>query len=433
MASDNLETTPPTTPPQALPRLNTNLGFRLLLGLFAAALLIYSAVTIANAFIPGKSIKDYELWYATGQQVLHGDAIYPPPHHKFPFMYPPAAALFLAPVALLGKSGLVIALVLVNAVAWTACILLSTRIATGEGKRAHLLLYLIPSAVIAVYAWSNFHLGQPTLVLLALMLGGFCALQRKRVIPAGALFAIAAAIKAFPFVALVYLIYRRYWTAAAAMLATLLFLLLALPAPFRGWQQTRADLQRWTEGMLLKYDDTGVAQRPGRSNSWKNQSIVGVANRLLRHVDYDEQFAAHEARYTNIADLSFATVNSIIAGTALLLGLIYITVMPRRALRTRETDALEFALFILLLLVVTPLAFGYLFASLLYPLTVVVHRLLVAPTRRLLTSAAFAGLLLAWTLPFQRQAQALGNTFFATLILFAGLALELWTLKRRLV
>jgi hypothetical protein len=40
---------------------------------------------------------------------------------------------------------------------------------------------------------------------------------------------------------------------------------------------------------------------------------------------------------------------------------------------------------------------------------------------------------LVLTVPYQRQVQAWGNTFFATLILFAALALELWTLKRRLV
>lgn len=413
--------------------LHSDLAFRLMLALFVAALLVYSGVTIANALLPGKSIKDYELWYDTGQQVMRGEAIYPPPHHKFPFMYPPAAALFLAPVSLLGRTGTVVALVLVNAAAWTACILLAVRLATGHWRRQHLLLYAIPSVIVAVYAWSNFHLGQPTLVLLALLLGGFVELQRKRKVTAGALFAVAAAIKAFPFVAIVYLLYRRYWIAAGSMIVALMFLLLVLPTPFRGWTQARADLQRWTEGMLLKYDDTGVAQRPGRSNSWKNQSIFGVANRLLRHVEYDERFGAHKPVYTNVADLSFAAVNGIIVATALLLGCAYIAVMPRRGERTHGTDALEFALFILLMLILTPLAFGYLFACLLFPLTVIVQRLLSAPSRRLAIAAAVAVLLLALTVPFQRPAQAWGNTFFATVLLFIALAVELWSVKHRSV
>jgi hypothetical protein len=59
-------------------------------------------------------------------------------------------------------------------------------------------LYLIPSLLVIVYIWSSYHLGQPHLVLLALMLGSFVALRAKREIVAGPLIAIAAAIKAFP-------------------------------------------------------------------------------------------------------------------------------------------------------------------------------------------------------------------------------------------
>ena len=411
-------------------RLNTDRAFRAVLWLFAAVLLVFAAIPVANALLD-ESIKDYELWHDTGRRVLNGDAIYPERNQKFPFMYPPPCALFLAPVSLLGKTGVVVALVLVNAAAWLASILLAVRLATGEWKRQHLLVYAIPSLVIVVYAWSNFHLGQPSLVLLALMLGSFVALQARRGVIAGGLIALAAAIKAFPFIIIVYLLYRRSWVAVASLLLTLGFLLLVLPAPFRGFEQARDDLQRWTEGMLLKYDDTGIAQRPGRSNSWKNQSIFGVANRLLRHVDYDEQFAAHTPLYANVADLSFSTVNRIIVGSGLLLGLVYVAVMPRRSRRTGETDALEFALLVLLILLFTPLAFGYLFACLLFPMTVIVRRLLQEPRSALLVPTLVAVALLTLTIPLQRTAQAYGNTFFATLILFGALAYELWSVKHR--
>ncbi len=405
--------------------------FRLLAALFALVVMTFSAIAIANALLPGKTIKDYELWHATGQQMLHGEAIYPEKRGaKFDFMYPPAAAALLAPVSLLGRTGVVVALAAITAAAWLASILLSVRLATGKWGRQHFLLYALPSLLVIVYVWSNFHIGQPSLVLLALLLGAFLALQTCRQILAGALIALAAGIKAFPFVAIVYLLYRRYWIAAASLLLALVLLLFALPAAFRGIDGARADLVRWTEGMLLKYDEKGVAQRPGRSNSWKNQSIFGVANRLLRHIDADEQYNRHVPIYVNLADLSFTAVNRIVVGTGLLLGLVYLAVMPRRDRRTRESDALEFALFLLLLLMFTPLAFGYLFATLLYPFTVVVARLLARPQRSLWIAAGIAVALLALTLPFQRGAQLYGNTFLATLTLFLGLAWELWRLKR---
>ncbi len=410
-------------------RLDHDRAFRLMLWLFGAVLLVFAAIPIANALL-GESIKDYELWHATGQQILHGEQIYPQGETKFPFMYPPSAALLLAPVSLLGKTGVVVALVLVTAAAWFASIVLSVRLATGEWRRQHLLVYLMPSLVVIVYVWSNFHLGQPSLLLLALLLGAFVALQQKRNVLAGSLIALAAAIKAFPFIAIVYLLYRRYWIAAASLLLTLAFLLIVLPTTFRGFNQARTDLQRWTEGMLLKYDEKGVAQRPGRSNSWRNQSIFGVANRLLRQIDADEQYGLHPPRYTNVADLSFTAVNRIILAIAFVLGLIFIAVMPQRERRTSETDAMEFALFILLMLIVTPLAFGYLFACLLYPFTVVAVRLRKSPSRPLLICAIATVLLLALTIPWQKTAQGYGNTFFATLILFAALATELWRTKR---
>lgn len=419
------------SPPRPLhDRWNHEKAFRVLLWLFATALLVFAVIPVANALL-GESIKDYELWHDTGQKILHGEQIYPVRMQKFPFMYPPTAALLLAPISSLGKIGLIVVLVLVNAAAWIASIILAVRLATGESRRAHLLVYLIPSLIVSVYIWSNFHLGQPSLLLLALLLGAFLALERKRQWLAGALIALAAAIKAFPVIAIVYLLYRRYWIAAASLFLSLLFLLIALPAPFRGFTQTRADLQRWTEGMLLKYDDKGLAQRPGRSNSWKNQSIFGVANRLLRHVDADEQYAPHQPRYANLTNLKFSTVNRIILGFAFLLGLIYLGVMPRRDHRTAETNALEFAIFILLMLVVTPLAFGYLFACLLYPITVAVYRLLQRPSRRLFVCSLVAVLLLALSIPWRRQAQTYGNTLAATVVLFLGLTSELWITKRR--
>jgi glucan phosphoethanolaminetransferase (alkaline phosphatase superfamily) len=105
--------------------------------------------------------------------------------------------------------------------------------------------------------------------------------------------------------------------------------------------------------------------------------------------------------------------------------------MPRRNTRRRETDALEFALFILLMLMFTPLSFGYLFACLLFPFTVLIARVLQFPARHLLITGGMAALLLVATIPAQRTAQLYGNYFFASLILFVGLAVELWQLKRQ--
>jgi hypothetical protein len=406
-------------------------SFQGLVWIFAVVLFIFALVPVLHC-LRGHSIKDYIVWYETGQAVLRGGEVYPDQWHKFPFMYPPPCALFLAPISALGKTGLVAALVLINAAAWICSIIFSVRLATGKQRRAHLLLYLIPSLVVGVYVWGNFLLGQPSLVLLTLMLGAFIALQKKFQVIAGVLMALAAAIKAFPVLAIIYLVYRRYLVAAGMLILALAFLLIAAPIPFRGYAQGKEDLQRWSSGMLFKYDERGVGQREGRSNSWRNQSIWGVSNRLLRHVECDHSYTPHTPVYANFADLKFQTVNAIVLAMGLLLGLAFIAVMPAAARRTPETDALEFALLLLLILIFTPLTFGYLFAWLLYPLTVIVRRLLLArETRSLLfglTTAAVA--LLSLSIPFRIMAQTYGNTLGATFLLFVGLAAELWRMKQ---
>jgi hypothetical protein len=157
-----------------------------------------------------------------------------------------------------------------------------------------------------------------------------------------------------------------------------------------------------------------------------------VSNRLLRQVEYDHRYEAHTPVYANFVDMKFTTVNAIILTAALSIGLAFIAVMPRAAARTPETDAIEFAMLVLLILVFTPLSFGYLFAWLLYPITVVVQRFLAGPAARhgLLACTIAAALFLSLLVPFRVMAQAYGNVLFATLLLFLGLALELWRLKQ---
>jgi hypothetical protein len=411
--------------------MNRPTAWRVVLWIFGAVLFVFVAVPVSHS-IRGHSTKDYWVWYQAGQTVLQGGEVYPDWRwNKFPFMYPPPCAIFLAPISALGQTGLVIVLALVNAVGWLCSILFSVRLATGKWRGAPVLLYAGPGLIVGAFVWGNFLLGQPSLILLALMLGAFIALQRRFHWLAGALIAIAAAIKAFPVIALVYLIYRRYWIAAASLVLTLTFFVLLLPLPFRGYALARQDLERWSTGMLFKYDETGVGQRLGRSNSWKNQSIWGVANRLLRHVEYDHKYEPHDPVYANFADLNFKTVNAIILAAALGLGLCFITVMPRGARRTSETDAMEFALLLLLMLIFTPLSFGYLFVWLLYPFTVVLERLQRGSDshRALLGCAGAALALLAFTIPFRETAQVYGNILFAAVLLFAGLAVELWSRK----
>ena len=397
--------------------------------LFLVTATVFSVLPLLR-YLRGHTIFDYELWYATGKHVLAGDEIYFFRAGKYDFMYPPPCALFLAGASLLGQGGLILLLVIINSAAWFCSAKLSAILSIGNRSAINWWLYFVPSLLVIVYIWSSYHLGHPNLVLLALMLCGFVSLRTKREVVGGGFIAVAAAIKAFPILAIVYLVYRRYWTAVGSLIVTLAFLLLILPAPFRGFERAWHDLEKWSAGML-KYSEVTVGQRPMRSYTWKNQSLIGVSNRLLRHVDADAASAPHQPVYVNFADLSFRLVNAIIIGVALALGLVFVTLMPRRDMRTSDSDAIEFALLLLLMLMVTPLSFGYFYSCLLLPFAVVTQQTLAQKRVRVLwwTLPALASLALG--LEFPRGAQLYGNTFFATLLLFIGLSIELLHFKQQ--
>jgi hypothetical protein len=409
-------------------RLNNSLGFRVSFWAFVAAATVFSVLPLLR-YLRGHTIFDYELWYATGKHVLAGDEIYFFRAGKYDFMYPPPCALFLAGASLLGQGGLILLLVAINSAAWFCSAKLSAILATGQRGKINPWLYLIPSLLVVVYIWSSYHLGQPNLVLLALMAGAFVALRANREVVAGGLIAVAAAIKAFPVLAIIYLVYRRYWKAAISLVATLVFLLLVLPAPFRGFERAWHDLEKWSAGML-KYSEVTVGQRPMRSYTWKNQSLIGVSNRLLRRVDADAASAPHTPVYVNLTDLKFPVVNAIIISAALALGIVFIAVMPQRDTRRAESDAIEFALLLLLMLMLTPLSFGYFYSWLMLPFAVITQRVLIEKGSAVLWWPLPALALLALGLAFPRGAQLYGNTFFATLLLFIGLSIELLRFKR---
>jgi len=369
-------------------------------------------------FLRSGTDMDYRTWYQVGQTVLHGEEIYP--HGQaFPFMYPPICALMLAVPAFFGKAVMILILSLANTVAWVLCIAFTSALISE--KRIQNAPIVIANLLLMPFVWSSYHLGQPSLILLALMLGAFLGLSagRKSEILAGTLIALASAIKAFPLLAIFYLIYRRYWAATVSLVIGLLVLLLIVPIPFRGLQRTITDARDWQRGML-RYQESAIAQRPARGYSWKNQSIFGVANRLLRHVSVDDE--PNRLAYANVINLDFRTVNIVIIACALVVGASFVWVIPRHHSPASE----EFAALLILILIFTPLTFGYLFVWLMLPLALLIKQIIAADEPPSLRCLFIALLLLTSTAIAPRFAQIYGSLFFTALILYLALATSLW-------
>lgn len=406
--------------------------YKLPIVVFAIILLVFSLLPVYNYF--RGSTKDYDTFYQTGQIVLTGGDIYSKGGQTFHFMYPPTAAILYAVVSIFGFLPMIVMLVLANSAAWIASVFLSVYLATGKVLRQHPLLYLVPTACCIPYVWDIYQLGQLNLLLLVCMLGAFVCLQRKREWCAGILIALAASLKAFPIFALAYLMYRRRWKAVVSLVAFLFFFLVLLPIPFRGFQRNLQDLKTWNEGMVFRYDTNSIAQRPSRGYSLKNQSLIAVANRLLRPVDAYR--SKHNPIYVNFANLEFKYLNAIILVAALGLCLFYITSMPRYTQRTMGSDSIEYAMLLILILVFTPLSFTYFYVWLLYPLMIAVNILLTRPCLFRSWNMALIWFLvcllfLAFMLPvpgFDRLA-ARGSTFWACVLLLFGLGWKLRQLK----
>jgi hypothetical protein len=370
--------------------------------------------------------KDYPLWFWAGQQVLQGRDLYPSdPNSYFDFIYPPLSAVLLALPSWFGKVSLYTCLSLVNAGAWWMTAQLSNAM-TGSGRTPGPFLFALPSIVTVTSVFDMFDLGQPNLVLLAMMLYGFWLLQHDRAWLAGSMFAMATAIKVFPVAVFPYLVWRRKWATVASTVAFLGIFLFIVPAPIRGFQHNVSELKTWYQGMIASSSEKGFGQRGEQNWSWVNQSIIAMTHRLTRPINYNQEDQAKPPRTMNLVNLDFKTTNLVVLVISLAIGLGYIAVMPRHSKRTARSDAEEIGILFCLMTVASPLARQYYFMWLFFPVTILIHRAAFDPRASVRggswATLAIAGLLMCLSLPvFPHDIQAYGNNLAATAVIAAGL------------
>ena len=392
--------------------------------------LVCCVVLMADVLVPeiwgsGKT-KDYPLWYWAGQQVLHGMDLYPSdPNIPFGFIYPPLPAVLLAIPSWFGKIPLYVCLCMLNVAAWWITVLLSNAM-TGSDEPPNPWLFAAPGFATITFVFDMFDLGQPNLVLLAMMLYGFWVLRQKRPWMAGCMFALATAIKVFPVAVLPYLVWRRHWTAVTSMVVFLGAFLFVVPAPVRGFQHNVAELKTWYEGMVGSSSEKGFGQRDEQNWSWVNQSVIAMTHRLTRPINYNQDDATKPVRTMNVVEISFKAANWIVIAISLAIGLGYLAVMPSASRRTEKSDAEELGILFCLMTVVSPLARQYYFLWLFFPMTVLFHRAAYdpRPAVRLGTwlSLAVMGILMCLSFGvFPKDLQAYGNNLAATVVVAACL------------
>jgi hypothetical protein len=394
--------------------------------LFLVCCIALTADVLAPEIWGNGKTKDYPLWFWAGQQVLHGSNLYPSdPNTYFDFIYPPLPAVLLAIPSYFGKMPLYTCLSALNVVAWWMTGQFSNAM-TGSGRTPGPLLFALPGFVTITFVFDMFDLGQPNLILLAMMLFGFWLLQHGRPWMSGSMFALATAIKVFPVAVLPYLLWRRQWTSAAGMVIFLGVFLFLVPAPVRGFQHNVSELKTWFQGMVGSSSEQGFGQRGEQNWSWVNQSIIAVTHRLTRPVNYNQDNPARQPEYMNLLNLDFKTANWVVLAISLAIGLGYIVVMPARSRTTALSDAEEIGILFCLMTVASPLARQYYFMWLFFPITVLIHRAAYDPRPAVRTGTwatlAVVGLLMCLSFPvFPNDLQAYGNNLAAAAIIAGGL------------
>lgn len=324
---------------------------------------------VPQLFGHGKS-KDYALWYDVGRDVLSGQSLYP--GGSFAFLYPPFAAVLLAPFSLFGRAFSILCLDLVNVASWWTASKLSEGMTGLPGRKAWWVMAL-PSTLLVGPVYDMFDLGQPNLLLLAIMLAGLFCLDRKREWTAGAMFAAAAALKAFPIAVFPYLVWRRRWRAALSMAVMLGVFLVVVPAPLRGFERNFAELRTWASGMVFSASEKGFGQRPAQNWGWKNDSLIAVTHRFLRPINAEAETRTAKPIYVNVLNLTYDQANLVLLALVGLVGLGFVASLPPERRRTPASNAAEYALLIALMTIASPLARGYYFVWLIFPYTVLIQ------------------------------------------------------------
>jgi alpha-1,2-mannosyltransferase len=251
---------------------------RVLLGVLAWGAALAAVFPLVRGYLtslPDQRMVDLGVYRAGGLAVLRGQPLYTvvtPPPQLLPFTYPPAAALFAVPLALLSWPAAQLAWVPViylplAVLTWFAFAPLLRRAPAG-GPRAALLAVLFAACAYLFPMRDEMRFGQVDTVLLAMAVAD-CVVPVTRAPrwPRGALVGLATAIKLVPGVFIVYLWLsgrrRAAVTAAAAALAWTLGAWLLIPAD---------SVSYWTSAIFQ-------SGRLGSNAGTSNQSLRGI---LLR-------------------------------------------------------------------------------------------------------------------------------------------------------
>ena len=283
---------------------------------------------------------------------------------QLPF-YLPTVSVLLAPLAGGGRHTAAIIWALGQIAALLVCIRILTRWCRVADSRVPSWAPLLTATLLALPAlYEAARFNQISFLVLALVLAGGSAIERRVPIRAGVWLGLATVFKLLPGLFVIWLVIKRQWTALGAMAVTVLIIAAVPPLIAFGPRDTLAYHRQWWNYNIHGSAARGMVDTEARSHfiDHRNQSIPAVMARLF-WPEHPRRFAWQPITLTeqNCRRLSLA----------LTLGLLVVLVWLTRSARiTRAEDDLPSnpageemrsgtAIYLIAMLVLSPLLRTY--------------------------------------------------------------------------
>jgi hypothetical protein len=392
------------------------------------------ALVVCVAWAPPFLLKQHTEWndvyLAAANDMAAGRALYP---STYGYVYPPFAAWIAIPATylpvflahLLWYAISIVSLFLLFRWAW---LLSGGGLLRGDGgpdRREHLVA--ASAVVLGGFALNTLSHTQTDLLIAALMMGGCLALTRARSLAAGICCGLAAALKGPALLWCPYLLWRRQWRAAAvtALVAVGVNLapnLACAPPTGQLW------LGQWVQSTVLPLQGNDYAPGIWASDMLVNQSLSGAIGRWgISDLTWRDGGPVLVKSATAISGavlkgICYASMAALVLATLIMQGW-----RPPPFTRTAGKPSpvvLEFAMVLMLMLLLSPMSSKAHFCTLIVPGFCIARLLLTRPS--VVLALSLGGTLLAIVIsmrifdPWAAIATWNGSLSWACLFLLLG-------------
>jgi alpha-1,2-mannosyltransferase len=309
--------------------------------LTALASIVFVAANTVNALNKGGDAQDF---FDGGRRLLQARPLYEGSGPASGFIGPPFQAAFFAPFAALADLSDVLArlawyalnlvLLLTGVISWSRAWDASrARTSRDEGRLPRSAWFALLAILLPLQ--TNFEHQNMSALLLGIAGVAIWCLVGQRWMRAGALIGLAAALKVFPILAIVYAAARGWWACAATALATAI-VLTALPFAIYG-ASFKAQVSSWVE-----IASGGWPTRP------QNQSLIAAIDRLWPG---GPSSAVHSSQQAPAEFVLFLAAAAVLVALAL--------AVTRGRSRVAAQVPCEFAAVIVLAVLLSPVAWDH--------------------------------------------------------------------------